>query len=245
MIDGHGRAGLSAKSSPSAASGRSRASANTAFRKATPPPSRCSSMPPAGSRPSIRTSSARRSSTRSRWASMRRRSWCATRATMASRSAPVDVNLSDWDCTLEEAAFDPGRILPRHAEMRGVIRTRACRPARLPPGQGPVRGAHGSASSRAAATATIRCATCGCAPASMSGDDREAGRGGCLPLLGLDRREALWAVRALDRTQRRRDDCRCSTGPASACATTSRKRACRSCRSASMSSTTTARLACR
>ena len=44
-----------------AVSSRSRGSANTAFRKATPPPSRCSSMPPAGSRPSIPTFSARRS----------------------------------------------------------------------------------------------------------------------------------------------------------------------------------------
>src|SRR5690606_37691177 len=35
----------------------------------------------------------------------------------------VDVNLSGWDCSLEEAEFDPDRILDRHAEMRGVIRT--------------------------------------------------------------------------------------------------------------------------
>src|SRR5690606_31354883 len=35
----------------------------------------------------------------------------------------VDINHSDWDCTLEQAAFDPGRGAPRHADMRGVIRT--------------------------------------------------------------------------------------------------------------------------
>ncbi|WP_027059319.1 error-prone DNA polymerase [Mesorhizobium loti] len=35
----------------------------------------------------------------------------------------VDVNFSVWDCTLEKAPFDPARILPRHAEMRGVIET--------------------------------------------------------------------------------------------------------------------------
>jgi error-prone DNA polymerase len=34
---------------------------------------------------------------------------------------PVDINLSDWDCTLEAAGFDPGRISPRHASMAGVI----------------------------------------------------------------------------------------------------------------------------
>ena len=36
----------------------------------------------------------------------------------------VDVNHSDWDCTLEKSAFDPSRIAARHAEMRDVIRTR-------------------------------------------------------------------------------------------------------------------------
>src|SRR5690606_22303919 len=35
-----------------------------------------------------------------------------------------DVNLSDWDCTLEAAPFDPGRSAPRHASMREVIRSR-------------------------------------------------------------------------------------------------------------------------
>ncbi|TIW09507.1 MAG: error-prone DNA polymerase, partial [Mesorhizobium sp.] len=33
----------------------------------------------------------------------------------------VDVNFSGWDCALEDAPFDPARILGRHAEMRGVI----------------------------------------------------------------------------------------------------------------------------
>ncbi|TJW38200.1 MAG: DNA polymerase III subunit alpha, partial [Mesorhizobium sp.] len=35
----------------------------------------------------------------------------------------VDVNFSGWDCALEEAPFDPARVLDRHAQMRGVIRT--------------------------------------------------------------------------------------------------------------------------
>ena len=35
----------------------------------------------------------------------------------------VDINASDWDCTLEATPFDPMRIAPRHAEMRGVIRS--------------------------------------------------------------------------------------------------------------------------
>ena len=35
----------------------------------------------------------------------------------------VDVNLSDWDSTLEQTEFDPERVLDRHAEMRDVIKT--------------------------------------------------------------------------------------------------------------------------
>lgn len=35
----------------------------------------------------------------------------------------VDVNRSVWDCTLERSGFDPKRIQQRHAEMRDVIRT--------------------------------------------------------------------------------------------------------------------------
>ena len=34
---------------------------------------------------------------------------------------PVDINLSDWDCTLEKTAFDAARIAPRHTSMAGVI----------------------------------------------------------------------------------------------------------------------------
>ncbi|MGW9232258.1 error-prone DNA polymerase [Pseudorhizobium sp. NPDC055634] len=37
---------------------------------------------------------------------------------------PVDVNLSDWDSSLEDASYRPQDIDPRHREMRRVIRTR-------------------------------------------------------------------------------------------------------------------------
>lgn len=37
---------------------------------------------------------------------------------------PVDVNRSEWDCTLEAVPFDPVRIDRRHASMRDVIKTR-------------------------------------------------------------------------------------------------------------------------
>jgi len=35
----------------------------------------------------------------------------------------IDVNHSVWDCTLERSGFDPKRIQQRHADMRDVIRT--------------------------------------------------------------------------------------------------------------------------
>ncbi len=35
----------------------------------------------------------------------------------------IDINHSVWDCTLERSGFDPKRIQQRHAEMRDVIRT--------------------------------------------------------------------------------------------------------------------------
>jgi error-prone DNA polymerase len=37
---------------------------------------------------------------------------------------PVDVNHSFWDSTLEDGRYGPRRIAARHAEMRGVIRSR-------------------------------------------------------------------------------------------------------------------------
>jgi DNA polymerase-3 subunit alpha/error-prone DNA polymerase len=40
------------------------------------------------------------------------------------RVLPVDVNRSEWECTLEKAAFDPRSIDPRHQSMQGVIKTR-------------------------------------------------------------------------------------------------------------------------
>jgi DNA polymerase-3 subunit alpha/error-prone DNA polymerase len=37
---------------------------------------------------------------------------------------PVDINHSEWDCTLEAVPFDPARVNLRHASMRDVIKTR-------------------------------------------------------------------------------------------------------------------------
>ena len=66
-------------------SSRSAASASTAFPRRMPPASRCWSMSRPGSSATIRRRSPRRCSTASRWGSTRRRSWCAMRASTASR----------------------------------------------------------------------------------------------------------------------------------------------------------------
>jgi error-prone DNA polymerase len=109
----------------------------------------------------------------------------------------VDVNFSDWDCTLEKDSFDPGRILPRHAEMRGVIRTRHA--VRLG-----FRQIKGLAEKRMEVFVGRR----GYGYASVrdvwlrSGLDvdeiERLAQADAFRSLGLDRRAALWAVRALD-----------------------------------------------
>ncbi len=110
---------------------------------------------------------------------------------------PVDVNHSSWDCTLEEAAFDPGRIVARHAGMRGVILTR--RAVRL--GFRQVRGL-----AEEKMEAFVRRRGAGYDGVRdmwlRSGLDRDEierlAEADAFRSLGLGRREALWAVRALD-----------------------------------------------
>ncbi|ESX08160.1 error-prone DNA polymerase [Mesorhizobium sp. M0179] len=109
----------------------------------------------------------------------------------------VDVNFSDWDCTLEKAQFDPGRILGRHAEMRGVIKTRYA--VRLG-----FRQIKGLAEKRMEAFTARR----GAGFTSVRdvwlrsgldvGEIERLAQADAFRSLGLDRREALWAVRALD-----------------------------------------------
>ncbi|WP_421915475.1 error-prone DNA polymerase [Mesorhizobium sp.] len=110
----------------------------------------------------------------------------------------VDVNFSIWDCTLEKAPFDRSRILPRHAEMRGVIETSHA--LRLG-----FRQIKGLSKDRMEAFVTRR----GSGYESVrdvwlrSGLDvdeiERLAQADAFRSIGLDRREALWAVRALDR----------------------------------------------
>jgi error-prone DNA polymerase len=110
----------------------------------------------------------------------------------------VDVNLSDWDCTLEEGGFDPARVAPRHAEMRGVIQSRYA--VRL--GFRQVKGLSKAemellVARRGEGYASVRdiwLRTGLSAEVMERLADADAFRS-----LGFDRRTALWAVRALDK----------------------------------------------
>mgnify|MGYP001468025637 FL=1 len=110
---------------------------------------------------------------------------------------PVDVNHSQWNCTLEEAALDPARILARHAGMRDVIRTRHA--VRLG-----FRQVKGLAEEKMEAFVRHRGAGYDCVRDIWlrSGLDRDEieilAEADAFRSLGLGRREALWAVRALD-----------------------------------------------
>lgn len=110
---------------------------------------------------------------------------------------PVDVNFSDWDSTLEEAAFDPARIRPEHRSMAGVIETR--RAVRL--GFHQVKGLREAdmqqlVARRGAGYGSVR------ALWLRSGLSRSAierlADADAFRSMGLDRRQALWEVRALD-----------------------------------------------
>ena len=109
----------------------------------------------------------------------------------------VDINFSIWDCTLEEAAFDPARILARHAEMRGVIRT--LHAVRL--GFRQIKGLSEDrmkqfVDRRGSGYETVRDVWL---RSGLDVDEIEKlAQADAFRSIGLDRRAALWAVRALD-----------------------------------------------
>ncbi|MFU0506126.1 error-prone DNA polymerase [Pseudaminobacter sp. NGMCC 1.201702] len=110
---------------------------------------------------------------------------------------PVDVNWSNWDCTLEKSPFDPTRIAARHAEMRDVIRTDHA--VRL--GFRRIKGLSEAdmalfVANRRAGYDSVRDVWLR-SGLSVSAIERLA-QADAFRSLGLDRREALWAVQALD-----------------------------------------------
>ncbi|RUU29989.1 error-prone DNA polymerase, partial [Mesorhizobium sp. M6A.T.Ce.TU.002.03.1.1] len=109
----------------------------------------------------------------------------------------VDVNFSGWDCALEEEPFDQARILERHAQMRGVIRTNHA--VRL--GFRQVKGLSKErmevfVARRSDGYASVRDVWL---RSGLYVDEIEKlAQADAFRSLGLDRRDALWAVRALD-----------------------------------------------
>jgi error-prone DNA polymerase len=111
---------------------------------------------------------------------------------------PVDVNLSEWDCTLEEVPFDDRAIDARHRSMQGVIRTRHA--VRL--GFRQVKGlsekavverllAHRGEGYRSVHDLWLR--------SGLEKSDMERlADADAFGDIGLSRRAALWAVRGID-----------------------------------------------
>ena len=111
---------------------------------------------------------------------------------------PVDVNLSDWDCKLEKGPKPSGRLHPRHASMRDDIRTTHA----LRLGFRQISGFSEDdgkiiESVRGAGFDSVRdlWLRTRLKPAALE----RLAEADAFRSLGLDRREALWAVRALQR----------------------------------------------
>ena len=112
----------------------------------------------------------------------------------------VDVNLSQWDATLEESPFDPARIAPKHREMKDVIRSSHA--VRL--GLRQVKGLAEAdmlrlIEQRGSGYTSVRDLWLR-TNLSPSVIERLA-EADAFRSMGLDRRAALWAARALDRKQ--------------------------------------------
>jgi error-prone DNA polymerase len=109
----------------------------------------------------------------------------------------VDVNHSNWDCTLERMPFDPDRIIARHTSMRSVIQT--CHAVRL--GFRQIKGlskermekfiARRSSGYHSVRDIWLRSGL-------DVGEIEMLAQADAFRSLGLGRRDALWAVRALD-----------------------------------------------
>ncbi|KUM24883.1 DNA polymerase [Mesorhizobium loti] len=109
----------------------------------------------------------------------------------------VDINHSVWDCTLEGADFDPSRILERHASMRGVIET--AHAVRL--GFRQIKGLSEERMEAAVARRDdgYRSVRDVWLRSGLDvGEIERLAEADAFRSLGLDRRAALWEVRALD-----------------------------------------------
>ncbi|MBD9374551.1 error-prone DNA polymerase [Rhizobium sp. ARZ01] len=111
---------------------------------------------------------------------------------------PVDVNHSSWDCSLEgENAFDPSAIAPRHREMQNVIRSqKAVRLGfRLVKGLGE-KDIEALVANRGAGYRSVR--DLWLRSSLPRGILERLADADAFRSMNLDRRAALWAVKALD-----------------------------------------------
>ena len=186
------------KSSSRIASSRSKASANTVFPKVTPRALRCSSTPRPGSSAITPTCSRRRCSTASRWASTRPRSSCAMRRSTASRCvrsiSTAPTGIARWR-TVPAAEGHLHPVTPRCDEISG--RPTRCVSAFARSMASPRSGARSSKACAAAGFDSIRdlWLRTGLPPKAL----KKLAQADAFSSLGLSRRDALWAVKALQR----------------------------------------------
>jgi error-prone DNA polymerase len=111
---------------------------------------------------------------------------------------PVDINSSDWDCLLEERSFDRSRIITRHREMRDVIKTKHSVRIGFRQIKGLSKeGMEEFVRRRGGRYESVRDVWL---RSGLSTDEIEhLAQADAFRSIGLDRREALWAVRALDK----------------------------------------------
>jgi DNA polymerase III alpha subunit len=110
---------------------------------------------------------------------------------------PVDINCSGWD-------GDAGAGPEAAAALTPASRDEGCheaQPTRCGWGCNRSRGSakpRPCSSWRTAAAAMTVSAICGCAPACRAAPIEQLAEADCFRSIGLDRRDALWAVKALD-----------------------------------------------
>lgn len=110
---------------------------------------------------------------------------------------PADINHSDWDCTLEAAAFDPAAVDFRHGEMRKIIKTRHA--VRL--GFRQIKGVSADemkllVDNRGEGYNSVR--DLWLRSGLQKSIIERLADADAFQAIGLSRRQALWAVRALD-----------------------------------------------
>ncbi|HKY87204.1 MAG TPA: error-prone DNA polymerase, partial [Pseudorhodoplanes sp.] len=111
---------------------------------------------------------------------------------------PPDINASNWDCTLEEGADARHRLHARHAEMKAAVQSsRALRLGFRQISGFPEEDGKRIEASRGAGFDSIRdlWLRTGLKPAALE----RLAAADAFRSLGLDRRDALWAIRALRR----------------------------------------------